>query len=43
VALIQVSIALGAVAALTRNRAIWIGSMTLGVAGAAMFFLTLVR
>ena len=43
VALIQVSIALGAVAALTRNRAIWIGSMTLGVAGAAMFALTVVR
>ena len=40
VALIQVSIALGAVAALTRNRPIWMGSMTLGAVGAAMFFLT---
>ena len=43
VALIQVSIALGAVAALTRNRAVWVGSMTLGAFGAALFFLTLVR
>ena len=43
VALIQVSIALGAVAALTRNRPIWIGSMTLGALGAALFAVTLVR
>ena len=37
VALFQVSIALGAVAALTRARPMWIGSMALGIAGAAMF------
>ena len=43
VALIQVSIALGAVAALTRNRAIWLGSITLGAVGAVIFFLTLAR
>ena len=43
VALIQVSIALGAVAALTRNRLIWMGSMALGVVGAGLFIATLVR
>jgi high affinity Mn2+ porin len=43
VALVQVSIALGAVAALTRNRAIWTGSMALGALGAILFFLTLAR
>src|SRR5882672_12673685 len=43
VALIQVSIALGAVAALTRNRLIWLGSVTLGVIGAGLFIVTLVR
>src|SRR5262249_38006743 len=32
VALFQVSIALGAVAALTKNRAVWFGSLLLGVA-----------
>ena len=37
VALFQVSIALGAVAALTRNRMAWAGSMLLGLAGAALF------
>lgn len=40
VALVQVSIALGAVAALTRNRAIWIGSVALGAVGAILFALT---
>jgi uncharacterized protein DUF4337 len=43
VALIQVSIALSAVAALTRQRLIWLGSLTLGVIGAVMFALTFVR
>ena len=43
VALIQVSIALGAVAALTRNRMIWIGSMALGLTGAGLFAATLIR
>jgi len=43
VALIQVSIALGAVAALTRNRLIWMGSIALGVVGAGLFTATLVR
>jgi hypothetical protein len=43
VAFIQVSIALGAVAALTRNRWMWLGSMALGVIGAGVFAITLVR
>jgi hypothetical protein len=37
VALLQVSIALGAVAALTRKRLVWIGSALLGVAGCGTF------
>ena len=37
VALLQVAIALGAVAALTRRRTVWIGSTLLGFAGAGMF------
>ena len=37
VALSQVSIALGAVAALTRARSVWIGSLALGAAAVAMF------
>lgn len=37
VALSQVSIALGAVAALTRARSVWLGSLGLGVAGIALF------
>ena len=32
-----VSIALGAVAALTRSRAVWIGSLLMGAAGTALF------
>ena len=43
VAFIQVAIALGAVAALTRNRLVWSGSMLLGVVGAGVFIATLVR
>ena len=39
VALFQVSIALGAMAALTRSRAVWWGSMLLGLAGIPLFFL----
>jgi hypothetical protein len=39
VALFQVSIALGAVAALTRNRAVWWGSMLVGLAGIPLFAL----
>jgi hypothetical protein len=35
VAFFQVSIALGAVAALTRKRLVWLGSMALGAAGIA--------
>jgi Domain of unknown function (DUF4337) len=35
VALFQVSIALGAVAALTRNRLVWLGSMAVGLVGVA--------
>jgi hypothetical protein len=41
VALFQVSIALGAVAALTRNRLVWGGSLLLGVAAAVLFTVAL--
>lgn len=41
VALFQVSIALGAVAALTRNRPVWWGSMLLGIAATILFGITL--
>src|ERR1700746_81328 len=41
VALFQVSIALGAVAALTRNRLVWGGSMLLGAAGSVLFAMAL--
>jgi hypothetical protein len=34
--------ALGAVGALTRSRAIWVGSMALGTVGAVLFSVTLV-
>ena len=37
VALFQVSIALGALAALTRNRIVWWGSMLLGLSGIPLF------
>lgn len=37
VALLQVAIALGAVAALTRKRLVWVGSVLLGLAGGVMF------
>lgn len=40
VALFQVAIALGAVAALTRVRMVWYGSMAVGVCGAALFLTT---
>jgi hypothetical protein len=40
VALFQVAIALGAVAALTRVRLVWYGSMAVGVCGAALFLTT---
>ena len=39
VALFQVSIALGALAALTRHRSIWFGSMAVGLGGIALFAL----
>ena len=39
VALFQVAIALGAVAALTRQRLIWFGSMLMGIAGLVVFAL----
>ncbi len=41
VALLQVAIALGAVAALTRNRLVWYGSLALGAAGFVLFGLRL--
>jgi len=37
VALLQVAIALGAVAALTRKRVVWVGSVLLGLVGAGLF------
>jgi len=43
VALFQVSIALGAVAALTRNRLVWFGSMLVGLVGIALFAFTLLH
>jgi len=43
VAFLQVAIALGAVAALTRKRAVWLGSTLLGLAGCGMFVYVLVR
>lgn len=43
VALFQVSIALGAVAALSRNRWVWYGSMATGAAGIALFAVTFFR
>ncbi len=41
VALFQVSIALGAVAALTRNRLVWGGSLLVGSGGLALFMMAL--
>jgi len=43
VALMQVAIALGAVAALTRTRRIWLLSMVVGVAGVALFVFALLH
>ncbi|MBS0211713.1 MAG: DUF4337 family protein [Proteobacteria bacterium] len=37
VALLQVGIALGAVAALTKSRPVWLGSLLLGLAGGGLF------
>jgi hypothetical protein len=41
VALFQVSIALGAVAALTRNKPVWLGSMGVGLVGLVLFAIAL--
>jgi len=41
VALFQVAIALGAVAALTRIKPVWYGSIALGLSGAALFLMAL--
>jgi hypothetical protein len=41
VALFQVAIALGAVAALTRMRLVWLGSMLVGLIGAGLFLVTI--
>jgi Domain of unknown function (DUF4337) len=41
VALLQVAIALGAVAALTRMRLVWYGSMLIGLIGAGLFLATI--
>jgi hypothetical protein len=42
VALLQVAIALGAVAALSRLRPIWVASMILGIAATALFLYTII-
>ena len=41
VALFQVAIALAAIAALTRVRKIWFGSLIMGLGGATLFFMTI--
>jgi hypothetical protein len=41
VALFQVAIALGALAALTRNRPVWLGSLSLGAVGVGLFVVQL--
>jgi hypothetical protein len=43
VAMFQVAIALGAIAALTRIRIVWLGSITLGIGGLIFFLLPFVR
>jgi hypothetical protein len=43
VALFQVAIALGAVAALTRSRPVWFGSLLLGAAAIVLFAITFLR
>jgi uncharacterized protein DUF4337 len=43
VALFQVAIALGAVAALTRSRPVWLGSLLLGTAAIVLFAVTFLR
>lgn len=43
VALFQVAIALGAVAALTKNRPVWFGSLLLGAVAVVLFAVTLAR
>lgn len=43
VALFQVAIALGAVAALTKSRPVWAASLLLGTAATVLFLVTLVR
>ncbi|HKD19444.1 MAG TPA: DUF4337 domain-containing protein [Thermoanaerobaculia bacterium] len=43
VAIFQVSIALGAVAALTRSRPVWVGSLALGLGGIALVAWTFLR
>jgi hypothetical protein len=43
VALFQVSIALGALAALTRNKLLWYGSMAVGLSGIGLFALTFLK
>lgn len=42
VALFQVAIALGALAALTRNRAVWLASLSLGAVGLGLFLMQFV-
>ena len=43
VALLQISIALGAIAALTRSRLVWYGSVALGATAAVLMALPLFR
>jgi len=43
VALLQISIALGAIAALTGSRVVWFGSVGLGAVGAILLAIPFVR
>jgi len=43
VALLQISIALGAIAALTVSRLVWFGSLGLGAVGAILLVIPMVR
>ncbi|MGE5412995.1 MAG: DUF4337 family protein, partial [Syntrophomonadaceae bacterium] len=43
VAIFQVSIALGAVAALTRSRPVWLGSLALGASAIILVAVTVLR
>ncbi len=43
VALFQIAIALGAIAALTKNRMVWMGSLAVGLIGTTLFVIAFIR